>query len=363
MKVRNLMAAAVIVAGMIDAKAAFTESATFTDENGVVWTVALDKSNNTARIGNGNNAAISASAYPVAGGKVVTIPSSITVNDTEYTVTTLGANSFKQVPVGIGVIIPTSVTTIGNYAFSYTKTANYSIKGPVSADSTAEQTYQTVSASAAYVSFKNSARRFLFVGPNVKWSGSYNPFRDRDGTASDLTVLVPSRSDNAAWDNCTADGGNDDFGGGENTTIYRYGPDKEFDLLMGDTQVTAIPTTEGSLTNVLNWAQTFKSAFGLDTKIAITNRIAMTGSVQITEKMLQSMTLEAPPWYLTFQVTSQAELDNVLAAVSVDTPIIIDIEGAGRNQITVPDGRKVAILAKSGWTFGRKQLGLIISFL
>ncbi len=45
MKVRNLMAAAVIVAGMIDAKAAFTESATFTDENGVVWTVALDKSN------------------------------------------------------------------------------------------------------------------------------------------------------------------------------------------------------------------------------------------------------------------------------------------------------------------------------
>lgn len=370
MKVRNLMAAAVIVAGMIDAKAAFTESATFTDENDVVWTVTLDTSNNTALIGNGTgltgsigNAAISSSAYPAAGGKVVTIPSSITVDGTEYKVTTLGVKAFQNIPLGAGVLIPGTVTTIGNYAFYQCKVLNYCLKGPDSAAAGAAQSdWQTVASSAKYSSWKTSARRFIFVGPNVR-CGSRNPFLDPDGSASSLTVLIPSRSDNTTWDNSTTGTGNDDFGGGEKTTIYRYGPDKEFDLLMGDTQVTAIPTTEGSLTNVLNWAQTFKSAFGLDTKIAITNRIAMTGSVQITEEMLQSMTLEAPPWYLTFQVTSQAELDNVLAAVSVDTPIIIDIEGAGRNQITVPDGRKVAILAKSGWTFGRKQLGLIISFL
>jgi hypothetical protein len=52
----------------------------------------------------------------------------------------------------------------------------------------------------------------------------------------------------------------------------------------------------------------------------------------------------------------------VLSAVSADIPIIIDIEGSGKNQITVPEGRKVAILAKSGWTFGKKQNGLVISF-
>ena len=111
--------------------------------------------------------------------------------------------------------------------------------------------------------------------------------------------------------------------------------------------------------DVLANAANFKR-FGLDTKIAITSRIEMTAT--ITESMLQSVTLETPPWYVTFKVTSQAQLDNVLSAVSADIPIIIDIEGSGKNQITVPEGRKVAILAKSGWTFGKKQNGLVISF-
>ncbi len=348
----SAMIAAIAVCA-VDANAAFDVSTTFTDENEVVWTVMLDKSNNTAQIGNGKDgsAAILSDAYPVSGGKVVTIPSSITVDETEYEVTTLGAYAFQDVQLGSGVVIPNTVTLIGNKAFLRARTANYSIKGPVSADSTAEQTYQTVSANYTYVSSQNSARRFIFVGPNVKLTGK-NPFRDGNGSSPSLTVLVPSRSDNTTWDDSDTGTDDRDFGGGDKTTIYRYGPDKEFDLLMGDTQVTAIPTTEDSLTNVLNWAQTFKSVSGLDTKIAITNRIAMTECVQITEQMLYS---------LTFQVTSQAELDNVLAAVSVDAPIIIDIEGAGKNQITVPDGRKVAILAKSGWTFGRRRNGLVIS--
>ena len=46
---------------------------------------------------------------------------------------------------------------------------------------------------------------------------------------------------------------------------------------------------------------------------------------------------------------------------SSDT-VNIDIEGAGRNQITVPNGRKVAILAKSGWTFGKALKGIVVSF-
>ncbi len=361
-KLLNKLGAAAVAVGVafpMAAKASVTETTNIV-VNGVSWTVTLDTANNTAMIGDAGKAAISSTAYPVSGGQVVTIPSIVTVEGTDYEVTTLGANSFKSIPIGFGVIIPTSVTTIGNYAFSYTKTANYCVKGPDSVTDAASQTYQTISASTKYVSFKSSARRFIFVGPNVKLSGTYNPFLDTNGSASELTVLVPSRSDNTTWDNATTGTGNKGFGGGDKTTICRYGPAQEFDLLMGDTYVTAIPTTANALTNVLNWAQTFKTAFNLDTRISITNRIDM--SVAVTEEMLQNVTLEAPPWYLTFAVTSQAQLDNVLAAVSADIPIIIDIEGAGKNQITVPNGRKVAILAKSGWTFGKKLNGLIISF-
>ena len=83
---------------------------------------------------------------------------------------------------------------------------------------------------------------------------------------------------------------------------------------------------------------------------------------RLGEDVLQNVTLEAPPWYLTFAVKNQTQLDNVLSAVSADTPIVIDIQGAGKNQITVPEGRKVAILAKSGWTFGAKPNGLTITF-
>ena len=133
-------------------------------------------------------------------------------------------------------------------------------------------------------------------------------------------------------------------------------------MAMGETAVTFYPKNENGLADVLGCAGTFKSAFDMDVNVAITNRIVISDSVEISESMLQNVTLLAPPWYLTFAVTSQEQLDNVLAAVSVDTPIIIDIEGAGKNEITVPEGREVAVLAKSGWTFGAKRKGLTISF-
>ena len=368
-KLLNKLGAAAVAVGVafpMAAKASFTETTNIV-VNGVSWTVTLDTSNNTALIGNGTgltsstgNAAVSGSAYPTSGGQVVTIPSFVTVDGTDYRVTTLGVKSFSNIQLGAGIVIPSTVTTVGNYAFYQGQVTNYCFKGPNSVPvGTAQTEWQTIAASARYVCWKNSARRFILVGPNVK-CGDRNPLLDCDGYASLLTVLLPSRSDNTTWDSATTGTDNKDFGGGDKTTICRYGPAQEFDLLMGDTYVTAIPTTANALTNVLNWAQTFKTAFNLDTRISITNRIDM--SVAVTEEMLQNVTLEAPPWYLTFAVTSQAQLDNVLAAVSADVPIIIDIEGAGSNQITVPNGRKVAILAKSGWTFGKKLNGLIISF-
>ena len=364
-KLMTIAAVAVSAALPMAANAAFT-STTNIVVNGVSWTVTLDTDNNTAMIGDGTgstssggHAAISSTAYPVSGGQVVTIPSTITVEGTDYRVTTLGTKSFASIPIGLGVIIPTSVTAIWNYAFNATQTANYCVKGPDSVTDVASQTYQTISASAKYVSFKNSARRFIFVGPNVKLSGSYNPFLDTNGSASELTVLVPSRSDNTTWDSANTGTGNKDFGGGDKTTICRYGPAQEFDLLMGDTYVTAIPTTANALTNVLNWAQTFKTAFNLDTRISITNAFVIEEGLITAEKM-QYATFNS----LMFKVETQAQLDSVLAVVPAHVPVALDASDS-KVELTVPQGREVWVRLSADGRQGKytpKIRGLIISF-
>ena len=367
-KLLNKLGAAAVAVGVafpMAAKASFTETTNIV-VNGVSWTVTLDTADKTAKIGDGedqthttSSPAISSTAYPVSGGQVVAIPSIVTVDGIDYRVTTLGTKSFYNIPIGLGAIIPTSVTNICNYAFSYTKTANYCVKGPDSVADAASQTYQTISASAKFVSLKNSARRFIFVGPNVKLSGSYNPFLDTQGLAEELTVLVPSRSDNTTWDSATTGTDNKDFGGGDKTTICRYGPAQEFDLLMGDTYVTAIPTTANALTNVLNWAQTFKTAFNLDTRISITNAFVIEEGLITAEKM-QYATFNS----LMFKVETQAQLDSVLSVVPAHVPVALDASDS-KVELTVPQGREVWVRLSADGRQGKytpKIRGLIISF-
>ena len=201
----------------------------------------------------------------------------------------------------------------------------------------------------------NTLFKTVLFGPNVRLSAQGTNeglcSSSTDTSISGCTVFLPSAQGTLREESA--------YNSPSRNKFIRYGADEDLDFEFSDDSITAYPKTEEAFTNVLANAANFKR-FGLDTKIAITSRIEMTAT--ITESMLQSVTLETPPWYVTFKVTSQAQLDNVLSAVSADIPIIIDIEGSGKNQITVPEGRKVAILAKSGWTFGKKQNGLIISF-
>ena len=251
-------------------------------------------------------------------------------------------------------VIPPNVKNLGRNSAAYgvflecTNMVALWVKGK---PTEASQTYTAVYCGT--LAKKCTAMKLILMGQNTKGelkttTGDNAMLNGVDG----VQVLVP---DNGYWDGLV-------LGGGENNKVWYYGPNRELDLTIDDEamKATFAPTTENALTNAIAWAPILKERFNLDTVVAITNRIDT--SLAITEAMLQNVTLEAPPWYLTFAVKNQEQLGNVLAAVSVDTPIIIDIEGAGKNQITVPEGRMVAILAKSGWTFGKKLNGLVITF-
>lgn len=268
-------------------------------------------------------------------------------------IATLGVAAFQNCNLTNAAIVPANVTTIKDYDTegkgTFYNNPNLEaiwIKGAATGETTV---------GCRYFAGSCTSLKMILMGQNTKSSNlsSATGAKAMLYEDSNVDMFVPA---NGHWDGLVT--------GGTNNKVWYYGATNEFNLAIDDTKMTATftPTTENAFTNIISWASTFKSAFGLDTVVAITNRIEMTEGVEITEAMLQNVSLEAPPWYLTFAVKNQTQLNNVLAAVSADVPIIIDIEGAGKNQITVPNGCKVAILAKSGWTFGKKQNGLIISF-
>ena len=250
-------------------------------------------------------------------------------------------------------VIPANVTTVGRNASAYGvfKDCGNMVAMWVKGKPTeASQKYTTVYCGTLAA---NCAKlKMVLMGRNTKGeskksSGEYSMLYVDKG----VQVLVPA---NGYWDGLVT--------GGEDNKVWYYGPTNEFDLVIDEAKMSATftPTTENALTNVIAWAPLLKEHFDLDTVISITNHID--SSFELSDAMLQNVTISAKLWFLTFNVQSQAQLDNVLAAVSVDTPVLIDIEGAGRNQITVPEGRQVAILAKGGWTFGEKPKGIVITF-
>ena len=245
------------------------------------------------------------------------------------------------------LIVPSSVSTLGldfmYYGGLHLKAAWFKGFPTVSSG---EQTYAMISPYYTIYCSPGDIRTIL-VGKNAK--ASYSNKQMLHNNTRGCRVYLPA---NGGWDANAAIGGT-------GTVTFKYGPGKELDINIDESTMTltATPTTEHALTNVLASAVNFKQYFGLDTVISITNNIA--ASVEITEEMLNDVRLNVPTWYITFAVKTQAQLDRVLATVT--GPIVADITGA-TEEITPPVGRRVAILAPGGATFNYKMRGLIISF-
>ena len=367
-------AAFLLIGGIaLDANAAVKDIEHETDD-GITWRLYYDTESMTVQLGkDATTAANEKTRGAVISGmpNSLAVPSSFTIGGKNYVVTRVASRAFARAHHGgtlCNITFPLDRDiTFGANVFNYASALqNILFKGPSCVVSGGAQTYTTLTLPDLVLASSEdfygqsivincSKLKNVIVGPNVKVDdvNKLNGFFEHDSNGA--VLFVPRNEGNMSWN-----GSHEVSLGGENNSVVYYGPSEAFDMEMYDTYATFIPNTEAGLTQVLGLAQTFKTAFNLDVRIAIKKRINMTA--EVTESMLQSVTLVgAPPWYITFAVRTQAQLDYVLSVVQADIPVIIDMDGATED-IVVPEGRQVAILAKGGWTFGKKHKGLIIQF-
>lgn len=327
----------------VSANAAYTEPRTNVVD-GLRWRIKLDTSAKTCQLGYGADNAASRALQGSDSDSGVKVPQKIPstfVEDGEtYIVRAIATAGFSSARTVGATVFPEEITSIANYAFSWSQLSYICFKGPVSVSQGVTQTFQTITpgADGNGAFYGAGYRTFLFVGPNVK-IGTYsaanllknNYSNERSGG---VTVLLPRRSDNTSYASVTA---SNISAKPERVKLFFYGPAEEFDILMHETSVTMIPTTANALTNVLNWASTFKTKFGLDTKISVTNAIEV-GEGLITASKMQYATFNS----LMFKAKTQSQLDSIFSVVPASVPISIDPQDA-RETLMIPQGREVYV--------------------
>ena len=381
--------AAAIAAGAAIPMAANADVGTV-DVNGVTWTVNTNATARTATLGNGTDACIATTTSIDAS----LIPWTFTVGEgddaIEYTVTSIAAHAFEECSKLSGTLtIPNSVTSIGINAFRncsmLTKLASF---GGLTQIASRSFDYcsgldNTECPDMSKLTYIESYNRFYFGGEarltsisNSRGIGD-NAFR----YASITNVVFPRRAADIAgkqiFQYCTGLTGmylpvfvpygttwneeSDERKGlaayEANNTIFYYGAGRELDMSFDNDRklVTATPATAHALTNVLAAATTIKNVFGMDTRINVTNAIEIAaGSISAAE--LAGVTFDS----LTFAVKTQAQLDTVLAAVPVETPLAIDPEGATENLTVLTENRKIYVMLPTNGTYKVRPGGIII---
>lgn len=205
------------------------------------------------------------------------------------------------------------------------------------------QTKQVVNMSQAFAGC--SALKVVLFGRHTTWSTSGGFITG----ATDCNVFVP------------ADGGFSKLGlGNDSNTLIPYGAGTSLDLEIDENAgtITATPTTEERLVQVLEAAPVFKAQFGLNTRINVTNTIEATAGT-ITAAMLNAV--EFNTMLMTFAVKTQAQLDSVLAAVPQTAMLAIDPTGA-RQELTLPSDRAIWVWLAGDGKYTPKIKGLMIVF-
>ena len=318
----------------------------YTNEiDGVKWRFRIDTSKNRALLGVGINSGsdvesnwgtTSKSSFPA----VADFPSSFTVDGVNYTLSSIGDRSFIRYSSITDISIPVSIP--GSFFYIYQcgfyeckKLENVYFKGPSSQ-------YATL------IPYSNAfglctAMKYILLSPTLRKHKDYDL---KLVSSSGATIVAPLNSDNTSWvDNA--------IGGTENSMLFY----SEMDEAAKTITFTATNTT--TLAAALEAVAPIKSRFGFSTVISITNRIDEITA--IPEEAVPHTTFDLRSW-VTFKVTTQKQLENTLAAVPVDSPVIIDPTDA-TEMLTVPSGRAVFVRCDEGDSISKKITGLKIRFL
>ena len=379
------LAVALCVAAVLPARAD-----TYKDRFGLTWTYTVTSGTGVTLTAVDDKSAIFAASN---------FPWTFTNNDTDYTVTALGANLCNGWSSLTGKLtIPSAVKTVGSNVFDgcsgltgltieeglttlpYTRTfyACGGLSGPLiiphSVGYIGRQTFLWIGEKLTSVWFKGPEAVESGEQPYTtldQYSGNmlyphdklglkvalFGPYTKPDsGTTSNnilhaLNGCVLYLPRNGYW----LEENLDSYFHGTKTVLF-YGPGEELDISIDETKnvLTATPTTANALTNVLKSVSVFKSDFGLDTKISVTNAIGLTG-VSITDEMVSPLTFDS----LEFSVKTQAQLSGILSAFPASTPFTIDPTGLTET-LNVPNGRNVYVKAGVGYDVRKLKSGLMI---
>ena len=371
-------AAAVAVGACADTVTTNGETRTYT-------VLDSSKSPATVRLGDGTAACIAASTAVNAAD----IPWTFTNDGIDYTVTAIGEAAFYDCSKLSGTLaIPASVTSMGERAFALSGISAVSSIGGIATipryafntsssltDFTADISKVTKITYGAFQSCNlnhfyvpgsttvdaerlfrsNKSFKLFFAGPNTTGSKVATSTQILSGvTTSNAKVFVPAKS---SWNGL-------DVGGTGNEVVY-YGATTNLDFVVDDAAktITATPTDEEALVKVLESAPLFKTHFGWNTRVNITNTIEATAGT-ITAEMLNAV--EFNTLLLTFKVNTQAALDSVLAAVPASNWPLLAIDASdSKEELTLPQGREIYVRVSGDGKQGKyipKIRGLIISF-
>ena len=349
---------------------------TYKDRFGLTWTYTVTRGTGVTLTAVDDKSAIFAASN---------FPWTFTNNGTDYTVTALGGSLCSEWTTLTGKLtIPSAVKTINNAAFNSCKGltglsieegvstlpyrafyASANIKGPLiiphSVLTVAAQSFlflgsqltsvwvkgpeKVASGTQPYTSIANGNGNVLFVygdlGLKVALLGPYTKPTGTNGKVfhqlNDCPVYVPR---NGYW----LEDELDFYFAGTKTVLF-YGTGEELDIAIDETKnvLTATPTTVHALTNVMASAAHFKSDFGLDTKISITNAFTYSAS-QFTGMTARNVTFER----LMFSAKTQAELTEILTAFPAPIKLAIDPAGL-TGTLSVPSDREIHVKIGDGY--------------
>ena len=315
---------------------------------GIQWQLLIDTSANTVRVGpywgnpddstgwkNNDYAYVRAIAQSVSGvDGTLEIPAKFRIGGTDYDTTGIGNRAFIRCKQIKTLVLPLQASTMQTATCAFygaNGIADVVLKGPATVLPGETQSYNTLTVSYdSWFSVATAVKRVL-VGPNVKLaSASVSKFKF--GDATDAVCLLPATSVNTTWSNVTDLGGTDG-------TILRYG------LSDDRTAITYSTADAAELIAFIDFAPLVKEYLGLDTRLSVTNSVALTEE-QTT--VLSSYGFDALS-RVTFVVDDATQYANTVAAVPGAATLIADPANLRGATLSVPSGRKVVVpLPKGG---------------